>query len=257
MENRTITALYMGWHQSNPENPHRWLPISRIVWDEKGNYYLSYTEGFNANSSLLLGLINEKAGYSKVWHLKEPYPAIRYRTPTRPDSMYIYDLLDIPKQQQNSINYLARSAARGSDRRDFFPEVLPNNKGNFEFYFLPRYEAKTVGDIKFEIIQFVDNAAEGQLLTLDVGKVRTSIYSNDLYIGYCPDYIHFFLTECAVESAVLSIEKVTRGFFLGLEEKDILLKCELEPVKGKSIYDHPYFVPLNKMPEKEVVAVGL
>ena len=85
MENREIKALYMGWHESDPQ---QWVPIQRISWDGEGNYYHSYTEGFEANYEKLRAMIfNPDAGYKKVWHLKQLSPKLINRTPHREDSL--------------------------------------------------------------------------------------------------------------------------------------------------------------------------
>ncbi len=250
METREIKALYMGWRESDPKLPQQWIPIYRISWDGLGNYYYSYTQGFEANYQRLRSMIfNPDAGYKKVWHLKQLTPDLINRTPHRPDTLYLYDFLGIPeaKAKRDPITYLSRSLARShNDGYNFFPEVTPDEKGNYEFYFLLMGLASMVKNQVPGVKEFVDNLKGDENLTIFVDKDQTKVFFDKLHVGYCPDYIHFFLTKCPIESVTLRIEQINQGdrYYGGR----ILVKCSIKAFEQGQLYTHPLLHPLNPMP---------
>ncbi|MDJ0647126.1 MAG: hypothetical protein QNJ60_00330 [Xenococcaceae cyanobacterium MO_188.B19] len=250
METREIKALYMGWRESDPELPQQWVPIYRISWDGQGNYYYSYTKGFEANYQRLRSMIfNPDAGYKKLWHLTQLSPNLINRIPHRPDTLDLYDFLGIPeaKGKRDTITYLSRSLGRrNNDDYDFFPEVAPNKDGNYEFYFLCDDIAYFIKDNKPGVKEFADNVTGKELLTIETDVERTKILCQDLHIGYCPDYVHFFLSQCPVKNVTLSIAQINRQD--SLYGGWLLLKCEIEPIENKTLYSHPFLLPLNSMP---------
>ena len=250
MESREIKALYRGWRESDPELPQQWVPIERISWDGQGNYYHSYTEGFEANYQRLCSMIfNPDAGYKKVWHLKQLAPNLTNRTPHRPDNLYVYDFLGIPeaKTKKDTTAYLSRSLARRhNDDYDFFPEVIPDENGNYDFYFLLLGLASLVKNQVPGVKEFADNVTLYEKLTISIDLDQTSVFFDKLHIGYCPDYIHFFLTQCPIESVALSIEQINKGdLYYGGR---ILIKCTIKPFEKGQLYTHPLLHPLNSMP---------
>lgn len=245
MENREIKALYMGWHESDPQ---QWVPIQRISWDGEGNYYHSYTEGFEANYEKLRSMIfNPDAGYKKVWHLKQLSPKLINRAPHREDSLKLYDLLGIPeaKAKRDTIAYLSRAEGIAhNDQFDYFPEVTPNENGSYEFYFLLLGMASLVRDGVSEVKEFADKLTGDEKLTIAVEQNQTKVFCGQLHVGHCPDYIHFFLTSCAVKSVKLSIEQINEDPYYGGR---ILVKCGIKPSVSGHLYSHPLLQPLNEM----------
>ena len=242
----------MGWRESDPKLPQQWIPIERISWDGQGNYYYSYTQGFEANYQRLRSMIfNPDAGYKKVWHLKQLTPNLINRTPHRIDTLYLYDFLGIPeaKAKKDTIAYLSRSLARSHNNGyDFFPEVIPDENGNYKFYFLLLGLALLVKAQAPGVKEFADNLTGNEKLTIviDKNQGQTKVFFDKLHIGYCPDYIHFFLTQCPVESVNLSIEQVNRDdLYYGGR---ILIKCSIKPFEQGQLYAHPLLHPLNYMP---------
>ena len=245
MENREIKALYMGWYESDPQ---QWVPIQRISWDGEGNYYHSYTEGFEANYEKLRSMIfNPDAGYKKVWHLKQLNPELIDRTPHREDNLKLYDLLGIPeaKAKRDTIVYLSRALARrNNDYYDYFPEVTPNEDGNYEFYFLLLGLVHLVGSGVQGVKEFADNLTGDENLTVAIEENKTKVFFNELHVGHCPDYIHFFLTNCEVKSVKLRIEQINQDTYYGGR---ILVKCSIKPSVRGQLYSHRLLKPLNEM----------
>lgn len=242
-----VTGLYLGFtYQDGNTNKSNWLPVMRISWDEEGYYYYSYTQAFQDNYQQIKGIIlNPKHGYTQTWKDRSLPMWFDGRIPRRPDSMQEYDLFGLGDRQKDVIALFARNGGKKhGDNFDVFPEVRPDDKGNYCFWFRV-YGLPTL--IKFgneEVETIANTIVPGQKLNIKLLNGEAKIYCQGVHIGYCPQYIHFLLSlypECKYE-AVADI--VNREDFRYAYR--IIVKFELS--SQHSIFNHKSMKSINRMP---------
>ena len=220
--------------------------MMRISWDDAGYYYHSFTQAFADNYELVKGnVLNPKHGYTQTWKDKRITGIFDGRIPRRADSMESYDLFGISQHKGDFISLFARNAgARHGDRYDVFPEVTPNEVGEYEFWFrvyglptLIREGCKAVKTI-------ADKLEPQQKLTLKIEANKTKIYCGDVHIGHCPHYIHFFLTQNPNCKHKIVADIVNRDEYC--YEDRIIVKLIL--TSKKPIYSYRDLQPINQMP---------
>ena len=241
-----VTALYMGMTcQDSNISKSQWLPVMRISWDDDGYYYYSYTQAFEDNYQQLKGIIlNPKRGYTQTWKDKHLPMWFDGRIPKRADSMEEYDTFGLGDRQGDVIALFARNGGRRhGDNFDVFPEVRPNNKGEYCFWFRV-YGLPTLikqGDREVETI--ANTIAPGQKLNIELSNGFAKIHHQEVHIGHCPQYIHFLLSqnrECSYEAVADLVNQEEPCY-----EDKIVVKLLLKA--SANIYSNRAMKPINKM----------
>lgn len=241
-----ITALYLGLTYEDWDDQEQWIPMMRISWDDAGYYYHSFTQAFKDNYELVKGnVLNPKRGFTQTWQDKRITGLFDGRIPRRADSMESYNLYGVGDSKGDFISLFARNGGkRHGDRYDVFPEVSPNDAGEYNFWF-PVYGLPTlIAEGRDEVKAIADTIAPKQQLELEVQSSGTKIYSQKTHIGYCPEYIHYLLTN----NSGCSYEIV--GDIVNLDEPcyEDRVVAKLKLTSPKSIYSNHAFQPINEMP---------
>jgi hypothetical protein len=179
-----ITALYMGWtdHVSK-----QWFPLKKMTWNE-GKYYTVYLQGMRLAMEISEGHRTVvKAGLAQLEAVdisNQIEVSFKTRMPVnRPFSdITRLERLGLSKDltQFDPFEYIARSGGRsGADSCDLFPEVTPDQFGQYHFHF-------GIGAIDgVEIDKYIYQLQADTQLTIENGL----IYHQDVLLGTAPGYI--------------------------------------------------------------------
>ena len=241
-----VSGLYVGLTYEDWQDLTQWLPMMRISWDDDGNYYHSFTRAFQDNYELVKGnVLNPKHGYSQTWKNKRIYGIFDGRIPRRADSLESYSLYGVEKHKGDFISLFARNGGkRHGDRYDVFPEVAPNEAGEYEFWFRIYGLPSLIRQGHKEVKAIADRLQPQQKLTLKVEFKETKVYYNDIHMGYCPHYIHYFLTRYPDSKYEITVDIVNYDEYC--YEDRIIAKFILS--SEKPIYSCSDLRPINSMP---------
>jgi hypothetical protein len=139
---REITALFLGWQDYQSD---LWLPVAKMTWaPDLSKYCLRYTRGMER--AIAISEI-EKSSFKH-------HPDRLYKSHiTEGESLYFKSRmplwrttgvpecqkwLGLPPDPIDPIAYVSRTGGkRINDSYDVFPEVKPDDDGNYHFHFFP------------------------------------------------------------------------------------------------------------------------
>ena len=225
-----------------------WLPIAKMTWRKKEKYYYSFTNAYAKNIDITPGLkgmsFNSKCGLSKTWILDSPPSLIDSSIPRRPDSMEVYDWLDLSDRKGDFVAYFARIGGKIRNFIDVFPQVEPNRLGYYDFYFPILDIASRVNEEKAVI-----NAISAEdTLKVVRGNKFVGIYKGNTCIGSCPNYVYYLLNLDSFESCEIKINLVNSDE-ASLYAFKFLVRLSVK--FSSNPYDCFDLQPLNTMPISE------
>jgi hypothetical protein len=248
MKTSKITALYMG-EVHYPSGS--WFPIQKLTWNRKDNRYVNckivFTEGakelrnlYSSKTPLLLRnltkVIKSKDIESCLWQSRLPANG-NYL----PDSSAIAKLGLDPGFAYDPIQYASRSGGyRKGDNKDLFPEIEPDEDGNYNFYFrgICRWNFKS-RNLKLETTEVGDKV----LPIIEKGEWR--LKNRDLILGSMPCYIQHLYFRFK-DSLKITVAIVNQGAF---DEDLIVYKAVLNQTVGIPFIEKEY-QPLTSSPAK-------
>ena len=243
-----ITALYLGCKTNDLPNLTKpiWVPIYRMSWDDEGNFYYSYTKGFERHHEQLKGhIINPDGGFNRLWKTKHLDTRFSTRIPRRAEEMKIYDLLGVGDVKGDYIAYLARSGGRRfGDNYDIFPEVQCNENGFYSFNFLIVGLGNKVKHNHDQVKLIADTIEAVEPLELKIESEHSYIFCRGVELGYCPEYIHHLIKSDSYCQHQIEIERVNpeSETYGGRIVVNLQLKFDFAP------WQQSEFQPINPMP---------
>ena len=241
-----VTALYIGLTYEDWNDNTLWLPMMRISWDDAGYYYHSFTQAFADNYELVKGhVLNPKRGYTQTWKDKRITGIFDGRIPRRADSMSAYDLFGVGESKGDFISLFARNGGtRHGDRYDVFPEVTPNEAGEYEFWFRIYGLPTLISEGHEEVRAIADTIQPQQKLSLKTLASSTEIFGDKVHLGHCPSYIHYLLSQNPNCGYAIVADIVNQDEFRYAYK--IIAKLTVN--SASSIYTNCAFKPINQMP---------
>jgi hypothetical protein len=202
-----INGLFMGW--TDPVSG-QWFPIKKMTWKD-GKYYTVYLQGMR--SAILANPSKGTAVKSGLIRLDEVAvsddieTSFKVRMPVNRPFSDVTRLerlgLSTDLTQFNPFEYIARSGGRrGGDTSDIFPEVTPDDLGQYHFYF-------GIGAIdNVDISEYIYQLKIGTRLKVKRGL----IYHRDFLLGQAPGYIADILHH-HTEAIDLTVSKTNHDVY--------------------------------------------
>lgn len=206
--------LFLAWQ--NPETLF-WFPIGVLTFD--GKYYdFCYTHGVQkAKAQSEFQLLHCFPKINHIYHSQNIFPlfANRLMPSSRPDYPNYINWLNIPNNEDNPMNILARSGGRKvTDTFEVFPSPEKTNNGIFQIHFFI-HGLRYMPDSSQECIQ---NLQENTQLLI-MKDCQNEYDSNALLLrtknchnlGYCPRYLTkdiIQLLEIYPQSVKVCVEKI-------------------------------------------------
>ena len=239
-----IVGLFIGLSYTEKLGEN-WLPMIKITWDDDGYYYHSYTQAYRAKYDGLCGhVLNPQRGYSQVLKEKRITEILSNRIPHRADSMKQYDLLGIGDKKGDLIAYLARSGGEArSDLYDVFPEMIPDSKGVYNFYFALSSICDLLISKDYTAALIFNSLSQKQKLDIKFTPNSTDICYQGIKIGSTPKYINYLLKTNSGSKLNITVERVNQNADY---EDAIIIKLSIK--SNQAVYGHKELKPINSMP---------
>ena len=209
-----MKTLFLAWQDPNTRT---WFPIGRLTYDGKEYQFLYVRGAKEAQAECGFNGLYSFPEFYKVYKSKIIFPLFsnRIMRRSRPDYKNYIERLNIPENEDEPINILARSGGKkATDTLEVFPCPTLGENGLYEIKFFARglryFPSSSIERIlKFEpdellyLSHELQNPHDSKALML-----CTKDYHN---VGYCPRYLNndfLILLEGNLNSVEVRVERV-------------------------------------------------
>ena len=205
-QGREITGLFLGWQDYQSD---LWLPVAKMTWaPDLSRYCKQYTKGMERaieispieKSSFIRHpsrLYQSQLSENESLNFKSRMPLSR--TKYVPEHQ---QWLGLPEDPIDPIAYVSRTGGkRINDSYDVFPEVKPDQDGNYHFYFLPFDLNKLDPDNYKYLLQLIPG------VKLRIANDRLKDGNVDL--GRLPGYLREIARSCP-EAIDIEVAQINR-----------------------------------------------